>query len=262
VQRAEAEAQQAFREYRFDNLARAIYELTWDEYCDWYLELAKVQLSSGSEAQQRATRRTLVRVLETILRLAHPVIPFITEELWQKVASLAGKSGASIMLQPYPQPQPERIDEAAEREIDALKQIVTACRTLRSEMNIAPSQKVPLLAQGERARLQAFAPYLAALARLSEVVIVEELPQADAPVSIAGEFRLMLKIEIDLGAERERLGKEIARLENEIAKAHNKLGNASFVERAPPQVVVQEQQRLEKFSAELEQVRQQLARLG
>jgi valyl-tRNA synthetase len=262
VQRAEAEAQQAFREYRFDNLARTIYELTWDEYCDWYVELAKVQLNGGNEAQQRATRRTLVRVLETILRLAHPVIPFITEELWQKVAPLAGKSGASIMLQPYPQPQPARIDETAEREIGALKQIVNACRTLRSEMNIAPSQKVPLLAQGGRERLQAFSPYLAALARLSEVVIVEELPQAEAPVSIAGEFRLMLKIEIDVAAERERLGKEIARLENEIVKAQAKLGNTSFVERAPPQVVAQEKQRLEKFSAELDQVRQQAAKFG
>jgi valyl-tRNA synthetase len=262
VQRAEADAQQAFREYRFDNLARTIYELTWDEYCDWYVELAKVQLNGGNEAQQRATRRTLVRVLETILRLAHPVIPFITEELWQKIAPLAGKTGASIMLQSYPQPQPERIDVAAEREIGALKQIVTACRTLRSEMNVAPSQKVPLLAQGDPARLQAFAPYLAALARLSEVVIETELPQAEAPVSIAGDFRLMLKIEIDVGAERERLGKEIARLENEITKAQSKLDNPKFVERAPPLVVAQEKIRLEKFATELEQVRQQLARLG
>lgn len=262
LQRAEAEVLQAFREYRFDNLARALYELVWDEYCDWYVELAKVQIGGGSDAQQRGTRRTLVRVLETILRLAHPVIPFITEELWQKVAPLAGRAGPSIMMQSYPQPQPERIDGAAEQEIAILKQLVTACRTLRSEMNIAPSQKVPLLAQGDRERLAAFAPYLSALARLSEVMIEHELPAADAPVSIVGGYRLMLRIEIDKAAERQRLMKEKTRLESEIGKANAKLANPSFVERAPPLVVAQEKQRLARFGTELGQIDEQLARLG
>jgi valyl-tRNA synthetase len=261
LQRAEAEVAQAFADYRFDNLARAIYELVWDEYCDWYVEIAKVQMGAGGEAAQRGTRRTLVRVLETILRLAHPVIPFITEELWQKVAPLAGKSGASIMLQSYPQAQPERIDEAAEAEIAVLKDLVTACRTLRSEMGIAPSQKVPLLAQGDRARLTAFAPYLSALARLSEVVIENELPSADAPVSIVGEHRLMLRIEIDVAAERLRLAKERERLRSEIDKANAKLANPNFVQRAPPLVVAQEQQRVAKFGAELGRIDEQLARL-
>ena len=261
LQRAEADARQAFHEYRFDNLARIVYELVWDEYCDWYVEFAKVQLGAGNEAQQRATPRTLVRVLEAILRLAHPVIPFITEELWQKIAPLAGRTGASIMLQPYPEPQRERVDEAAEHEIGILKQLVTSCRTLRSEMNIAPSQKMPLLAQGNPARLSAFAPYLAALARLSEVVI-GNLPAADAPVSICGEFKLMLKVEIDIAAERERLGKELARLENEISKSQAKLANPSFVERAPPPVVALEKQRLAAFSSTLDQVRLQLQKLA
>ena len=262
LQRAEGEARQALQEYRFDNFARTVYQLVWDEYCDWYVELAKVQLAQGNETQCRATRRTLTRVLETILRLAHPVIPFITEALWQRVAPLAGKDGPSIMLRPYPEPDPARIDEAAERDVETLKQLVTACRTLRAEMNIAPSQKVPLLAQGDQGRLAAFAPYLSALARLSEVVIEPALPAVDAPVSIVEDFKLMLRVEIDVLAERERLEKEIARLEGEIARAQAKLANANFVERAPPLIVAQEKQRLASFTATLEQVRGQRANLS
>ncbi len=262
LQRAEAEARQAFSDYRFDNLSRAIYELVWDEYCDWYVELAKVQLADGNEARQRGTRRTLTRVLESMLRLAHPVIPFITEELWQQVAPLAGKKGASIMLAPYPEPQPEKIDERAERDIALLKDLTTACRTLRSEMNVPPSQKLPLLIQGDPARLTPFVPYLTALARLTEVVIVEgALPAAGAPVSIVDEYRLMLKIEINMSAERERLHKERLRLESEIAKAQGKLGNPGFVERAPPLIVAQEKERLSRFVATLEKVTEQLQKL-
>jgi len=270
LQRAEAEVRQAFRDYRFDNLARAIYELTWDEYCDWYVELAKVQLGGqdaqgrvGGEERGRATRRTLARVLESLLRLAHPVIPFITEELWQKVAPLAGKHGPSIMLARYPEPQPEKLDEAAERELSLLKDLTNACRTLRAEMNVAPSQKLPLLIQGDRARLAPFVPYLTALARLTEVVIVEgALPAAGAPVSIVGEYRLMLKIEVNMSAERERLHKERLRLEAEIAKAQGKLDNPGFVERAPPLIVAQEKERLARFTATLAKVNEQLQQLS
>jgi valyl-tRNA synthetase len=269
LQRATMDAGAAYRAYRFDNLARAIYELVWDEYCDWYLELAKVQLGSqdaqgrlGSEAQQRATRRTLAQVLETILRLTHPVMPFITEELWQKVAPLGGRRGPSIMLQPYPEPDASSIDEAAEREIDLLKRLTTACRTLRSQMSVEPRKKLPLLVQGQGADIARFAAYLSGLANLSEVVVVEELPADEAPVLIVDDYRLMLKVEIDLVAERARLNKEKARVQAEIAKCDAKLNNPNFLGKAPAAVVVQEQERLARFRATLEQLDEQLRKLG
>jgi len=262
LQQAEAEMDTHFADYRFDMAARIVYELVWDNYCDWYVELAKVQIANGNENQQRATRRTLVRVLETMLRLAHPIIPFITEELWQKIVPLAGKQGNSIMLQPYPQPNPKLIDNAALEYIRLLQEMVNACRKLRSETSLSPAQRVPLLAAGDAATLHACAPYLQALGKLSEVGVLDELPDTDAAIAIVGDFKLMLKIEIDVAAERERLDKEITRLSGEIAKAQGKLGNASFVERAPAQVVEQERKRLDDFGATLMQLQTQRAKLG
>jgi valyl-tRNA synthetase len=262
LQRTEAEVGRAFEDYRFDLAAKAIYEFVWDEYCDWYLELAKVQIQHGTDAEKRATRRTLLRVLETILRLAHPIMPFITEEIWQTIAPMTEKHGASIMLEAYPKAQPDKLDEVAEAWVVLLKQAVDACRSLRGEMNISPAARVPLIASGDAENLAAYAPYLKALAKLEDVAIVAELPEADAPVMLVGDFKLMLKVEIDVAAEKERLGKEVARLEAEIIKANSKLNNESFVARAPAAVVEQEKARVADFSATLEKLNSQLAKLG
>lgn len=255
LQQTEAEVAQNLENYRFDLASRSIYEFVWDEYCDWYVEFAKVRLATGSEAAQRTTRRTLVRVLETALRLAHPIIPFITEELWQKIAPLAGRDGASIMLSAYPRADLSRIDVGANALIATLKDIVNACRGLRSQLKLSPAQRVPLAAHGDADVLARFEPYLIPLLRLSGLRIVSDaLPSGDAPIEVVGAFRLMLEIEIDRDAERARLQKEIARLEQEVAKASVKLATPSFVERAPAAVVEQEQRRLDAAKARLAEI--------
>ena len=278
LQKTEAAVARGFDEYRLDNVATALYDFVWNEFCDWYLEIAKVQIQNGDAARQRATRRTLVRVLEAVLRLAHPIIPFVTESLWQAVAPVAGKwpvtaadssgrAGASIAVAPYPQAQQANIDEAAEAEVARLKALVDACRNLRGEMNISPAQRVPLYALGDSAFIEAHAGALQALAKLSEVrafadeAAWQAAAQA-APVAVAGDIRLALHVEIDVAAEKARLGKEIQRLEAELAKAQGKLANQAFVAKAPPAVIEQEKARLADFGTKLGALREQLARLG
>ncbi|WP_302356881.1 valine--tRNA ligase [Alcaligenes sp. YSL9] len=267
LQGLEQDAERGFADYRFDNVANAIYHFVWDEYCDWYLELAKTQIQNGTPEQQLGTRRTLIRVLEVVLRVAHPIIPFITEELWQKVSVVAGKRAAnettSISVQPYPIANPAAIDEQAMAQVAELKAQVDAIRALRGEMNLSPAQRVPLVAQGDAAILSANSPYLASLCKLESVDIVDQLPSdAGAPVQVVDTTQLMLHVEIDVEAERIRLSKEIERLQGEINKAEAKLGNASFVERAPAAVVEQERLRVAQFGETLAKVKQQFDRLG
>ncbi len=267
LQGLEQDAERGFADYRFDNVANAIYHFVWDEYCDWYLELAKTQIQNGTPEQQLGTRRTLIRVLEVVLRVAHPIIPFITEELWQKVSVVAGKRAAnettSISVQPYPIANPAAIDEQAMAQVAELKAQVDAIRALRGEMNLSPAQRVPLVAQGDAAILSANSPYLASLCKLESVEIVDQLPtDAGAPVQVVDTTQLMLHVEIDVEAERIRLSKEIERLQGEINKAEAKLGNASFVERAPAAVVEQERLRVAQFGETLAKVKQQFDRLG
>ena len=271
LQKVEAEVAKGFAELRLDNVANALYDFVWNEFCDWYLEIAKVQIQTGNEAQQRATRRTLIRTLETILRLAHPIIPFVTEALWQKVAPVAGREGASISIAAYPEAQPEKIDEAAIAYVGRIKQMVDACRTLRGEMGVSPAQRLPLLAQGDSAEAAAFlranADVLKNLAKLSEVKVFDNAAawQAEAqsaPVNVVGDARLALFVEIDVEAEKARLSKEAKRLEGEITKANAKLGNEAFCAKAPATVLEQERKRVADFGATLTRVQEQLARLG
>ncbi|WNO06459.1 valine--tRNA ligase [Rhodoferax mekongensis] len=271
LQKTEADVAQGFADYRLDNVANTIYDFVWNEFCDWYLEIAKVQINTGTDAQKRATRRTLIRTLETILRMAHPITPFITEELWQKVAPVAGRSGPSISIAAYPVSQPERIDEAAIAHVAKLKQLVDACRNLRGEMNVSPATRLPLYVvaqtEAEGAFLQSSSAVLQALAKLSEVKLFDneaawQAAAQSAPVAVVGEARVCLFVEVDVAAEKLRLGKEVTRLEEQIAKASTKLNNEAFVAKAPAAVLEQERKRVADFAATLTKVQEQLARLG
>jgi valyl-tRNA synthetase len=267
LQLTEDQVAKGFADYRLDHVATAIYEFVWNEYCDWYLEIAKVQIQQGDESQQRATRRTLIRTLEAILRMAHPIIPFITEALWQKVAPVAGIAGESVSIAPYPEAQLKKVDHEAVASVNQLKAMVDACRTLRSEMGVSPATKIPLLTLGDSDFIQQHAAVLKALAKLSEVKVFDEeaawqTQAQSAPVSVVSNVRLCLFIEVDVAAEKVRLAKEITRLETEMVKAKGKLENEAFVAKAPPAVITQERQRLADFEDTLHKVKDQLKRLA
>ncbi|MGA0976611.1 MAG: valine--tRNA ligase [Methylophilaceae bacterium] len=252
-----------FENYRFDLAAQEMYQFIWDEYCDWYLEVAKVQLNESNEhAIRRGTKRTLLGILESMLRMIHPIMPFISEEIWQIIAKKIGIQGDTIMLQKYPVARHEKIDNDSIEWMTTLKTMVEECRKLRGEMNISPAEKVPLIMIGNEEKIIGFKSYLLPLAKLDSIEIVNSFEKIDAPVALVGDFKLMLNIEIDVEAEKIRLQKEITRIVMEVKKAEGKLSNKAFVEKAPDEVVAQEKERLKTFTIELSKYEEQLSRLA
>ena len=263
LQQTEAAVAEAFETYRFDLAAQTLYEFVWNEYCDWYIELAKVQIQTGCPTTQRTTRRTLVRVLEAALRLLHPIMPFITEELWQTVAPLANaKTGDSIMLAAYPVADPEQIIPAAFDKMGSLKELVDEVRKLRGEMGIAPNVKAPLFVEGG-SELADLLKYLPALTRLTEAKLVDALPEAeDAPVAVCNGARLMLKVEVDKAAETARLTKEAEKLQKALDKLNAKLGKAGYVDKAPAHLVEKDKAELAELEDKMGKVKAALGKLS
>ena len=261
LQQTEAAAAEAFETYRFDLAAQTLYEFVWNDYCDWYIELAKVQIQTGCPTTQRTTRRTLVRVLEAALRLLHPIIPFITEELWQAVAPLANaKTADSIMLTAYPKADPEKIVQAAFDQMAQLQDLIGAVRNLRGEMGIAPNVKAPLFVEGSVP--EALLKYLPALTRLTEAKTVDRLPESeDAPVAVCNGARLMLKVEIDKAAETARLSKEAEKLQKALDKLNAKLSKPGYTEKAPAHLVEKDKADLAELEDKMTKVQNQLAKL-
>jgi len=265
------EVEKQMRGYRFDLVAQALYEFTWNDFCDWFLELAKPALNGDDADAAASTRDTLLRVLEALLRALHPIIPFITEEVWHEVAPQLGVDGDSIMLQRYPQAGEfaHSADAAASETVDWLREVLTQVRRIRSEMNVSPNREIPLLfangGSNERALTERFHDQIAFLARAESQRWLEPgEAEPAAAAAIIGDMKLLIPLAglIDAGAEKARLEREIKRLQGEIAKCNGKLGNANFVQNAPAAVVEQESQRLVDFSTELDGLRSQLERLS
>ena len=269
LQKTESEVAEHIAVYRFDLASTALYEFIWNEYCDWYLELAKPILNgTDNEARKQATRVTLVKVLETILRLAHPLMPFITEELWQQVAPRAGKSGPTISLQPYPVAEPDKVDASAVADIEWVKQVVMGVRRIRSEMNINPGKKLPLLfaqaSNSDTDRLAAHKDLLCSLARLDSIdVLTADVQEPESAVALVEHLKLLIPMAglIDKDAELARLGKQIDRLTKEVARLGGKLSNKGFTDKAPAAVVAAEQQKLDDAKAALAQLEAQQTKI-
>jgi valyl-tRNA synthetase len=269
LQKLEAEAAGHFEAYRFDLLAASLYQFIWNEYCDWYLELTKPVMQGSDELAKRGARRTLVRVLEVWLRLLHPIMPFITEEIWQKVAPIAGKAGKTIMLEPYPVANPERIDEAAEADVEWLKGFMLGVRQIRGEMDIAPGKPLPVLIQNADAidaeRIARFESSLSFLARLESIRVLtasDEAPQS--AIALLGSMKILVPMAglIDKAAELARLAKLKAKLENDLKMNEARLASDKFVNGAPPAVIDKERARVAQQKAELATLSEQEARIS
>ncbi|MBN6774766.1 valine--tRNA ligase [Pseudomonas granadensis] len=271
LQRTEAEVTRQLDQFRFDLAAQALYEFIWNQYCDWYLELSKPVLwdENAPVERQRGTRRTLVRVLEVALRLAHPFMPFITEEIWQRIAPLAGVQGKTIMLQPWPVANEERIDPAAEDDIEWLKELMLGTRNIRGEMNIGPGKPLPIFLKNvsaeDQRRLTENEALLKKLARLESITVLaagEEAPLS--ATALVGEMEVLVPMAglIDKAAELARLDKEILRLQGEVQRVGGKLSNAGFVDKAPAEVIDKERAKLAEAEQALGKLAEQHARIA
>ncbi|WNL45364.1 valine--tRNA ligase [Dyella sp. BiH032] len=268
LKQALADVEQHFATYRFDLLAQELYEFVWNEYCDWFLELSKPALNGDDAVAAASTRRTLLVVLETVLRALHPIIPFITEEIWQSVAPLLGLTDEGILRRPWPKADEIAADDAATAEIEWFKNVLSGIRRIRSEMNIAPGKTIPLLlADGDdadRARAAKFSAQIAFLARVDAPQWIAGTDEPAAAAAVVGAMRVLIPLAglIDVDAEKARLAKEISRIESEIKKCEGKLGNANFVANAPAEVVAQERQRIADWGTQLTALREQVRKLG
>ncbi|MCK5872091.1 MAG: class I tRNA ligase family protein, partial [Methylococcales bacterium] len=258
----------AIERYRFDVAAQTLYDFIWNEYCDWYLELSKIALQSDNEALQRGTRNTLLTVLEAILRLAHPLIPFITEEIWQKVAPLLGNNDDTIMLQPYPKMESEKINPLAITEVNWVMAFILGVRRIRGEMNIAPAKLLPvLIEQGsvqDRYFLNHNTVYLKKLGRLESLVclsITEKAPES--AIALVGDMKLFIPLAglIDKKAEQARLNKEIQKIQKDLPRIMGKLNNPKFIDKAPAVVIEKEKFKLSTLESSLKNLEQQLKKI-
>jgi valyl-tRNA synthetase len=270
LQTVTSEVKEHFEKYRFDLAAKALYEFTWGEYCDWYLELSKPILFSdeASDAEKRGTRRTLVRTLESLLRLLHPIMPYITEEIWQTLKPLTGQTGDTIMIQPYPKANTDLIDEQAQEDLDWVKNFIVGIRKIRSEMDIPPSKPLPILVQNwsdtDKQRFEDNALFINAMAKIESAQWLsanEEAP--DSATALCGEMQILIPLAglIDKDAETARLNKEIEKMQKGLSGLEGRLNNPSFTDKAPANVVEQVKKQADEQKSALAQLEQQLIKI-